>query len=1375
MTVANLAAYYNIAAFVWGLTVTTELTNVDRFPSTVNINPVAQSVAVAIHETMRYFGWTEFAYFYYNDDKCGYIKDDLEEITVDSNYTTISRIIQLVDTTSTVIVVCMPEASRLKRKIMLAAYDLGMLSEEYVYVFAASKSTAYEQTSSSGKVLPIWEDTSDKPDGRDDDVRQGYMRTMTLLATSVEGEIYAEFKKEVIQKMRLPPYNCTVECANPDYQEASVYSGQFHDITYLFARAVNKTVTEGGHVTNGSLMRRNTAIEFEGMSGFVNINEDSQRCPVMNLINLNSTYNPRNLANISIDGKKANFTIIVGNEDEIWDCYKGNTPMAVPACGFTGKNCPVDFIRDYYFIIIILAIVFAITFIATCLAIYYVMKVKREEEQRKDRLWKIPYGALQSFSSVKDLLSQRSLQSGGTQTTKITVESKAETERFAFFQFDLDALAGEKHEFRPLLTKEERAEIRKLRELEHDNLDRFFGMCLDGPVCMSMWRYCGRGSLKGLHFIHTSPFLKYHGHLTSSCCLINDRWQVKLGSFGLPFIRNQEKRTAENLLYTAPELLREGLDATPTQAGDIYSLAIICSELICQSSAWNLENRKEDAEEIIFLVKRGGRNPLRPSLETHETDISPSLLHLVRDCWDEDPFKRPNMDIVRSTIKDISNGRNDNLIDYVLSALERHASTLEEEVEERTKELVEEKKKSDILLYRMLPCQVADRLKLGQSVEPETFDSVTVFFSDVVSFTTLASKCTPLQVVNLLNDLYTTFDAIIEQHDVYKVETIGDGYLCVSGLPHRNGKEHINEIASLSLQLLSSLKTFKISHLPNEAVNIRVGMHTELVNFVAPDRDFGGAMSGFGGAASGGNFLQQQQHNPPLQQTARIRKLCIVGEPPIQHVINILQDNYQVRLLHSADGSRMFEWTSKTEAFDDSDVVFFVNAFETPLFNAFTTVTRPNRPVIGPRYIIARNYRSAELTAPKLNRRVYCETMRDLIVTVNLPEERKRRCMDLVHYMNGHASDKTNILISNEASGEGYRTMVRIGLHANIVRFSWVEECWRNRDRVDFNCANPNLISAHRLGTFEGLKMHFHGLQSAEYEDMRKHLIANVGAIVEDVKSATHIIYSSNAKGRLPDQECSRHAKHVNAEWFWMSINAQHCMLEENYVFGVLENRPVPESQRSSSSRSFDSPATRSTSHSSAARRSSAERSLDRLGNAAFSTPDYSNSHSAEDLDKMGLSKADRRLQVCRELLETETNYINALQLLVKFKLDLESELAQGNDSLMPKNEIAIVFGKVEPIIEVHEKIRANIQDIIDAHPNKDKDVCEVFTQAARDLEKVYPAYINNYDLAKDLLNNYDEQNPRFHVFRKLKETDPDFKRHTVMELLIRPVQAPKP
>uniref|UniRef100_A0A914YKC8 guanylate cyclase n=1 Tax=Panagrolaimus superbus TaxID=310955 RepID=A0A914YKC8_9BILA len=126
----------------------------------------------------------------------------------------------------------------------------------------------------------------------------------------------------------------------------------------------------------------------------------------------------------------------------------------------------------------------------------------------------------------------------------------------------------------------------------------------------------------------------------------------------------------------------------------------------------------------------------------------------------------------------------------------------------------------------MLPRTAADKLKLGQSVEPESFESVTIFFSDVVSFTTLASKCTPLQVVNLLNDLYSTFDTIIDEHNCYKVETIGDGYLCVSGLPQRNGNRHAADIAEMSIGFLKAIKKFKIPHLPNEKVNIRIGLHT---------------------------------------------------------------------------------------------------------------------------------------------------------------------------------------------------------------------------------------------------------------------------------------------------------------------------------------------------------------------------------------------------------------------------------------------------------------------------------------------------------------------------------------------------------------------
>ncbi|XP_038050765.1 guanylate cyclase soluble subunit beta-2-like isoform X2 [Patiria miniata] len=147
-----------------------------------------------------------------------------------------------------------------------------------------------------------------------------------------------------------------------------------------------------------------------------------------------------------------------------------------------------------------------------------------------------------------------------------------------------------------------------------------------------------------------------------------------------------------------------------------------------------------------------------------------------------------------------------------------------EELRTALQALESEKQKTDMLLHSMLPRQVADQLRDGKRVEAGEYELVTILFSDIVSFTNICAECRPIDIVNMLNALYIRFDKLTTVHDVYKVETIGDAYMVVGGLPIPL-TTHAERVANMALGMMVASSEV-ISPVSREPIGIRIGIHS---------------------------------------------------------------------------------------------------------------------------------------------------------------------------------------------------------------------------------------------------------------------------------------------------------------------------------------------------------------------------------------------------------------------------------------------------------------------------------------------------------------------------------------------------------------------
>ncbi|XP_019756658.1 guanylate cyclase 32E isoform X2 [Dendroctonus ponderosae] len=645
-----------------------------------------------------------------------------------------------------------------------------------------------------------------------------------------------------------------------------------YDAVHVYAKALMKVMDSGGDPRNGTAIveaMKNTHYKSAmGYIVFMDENGDAEgNYTLIARKVLRHNKEQFGLFPVGIFARTASRLPVLHLIDSI-DWINGEPPIAAPFCGFRGEKCITHTIEITGGVaggvVLIMLII--------CLVLYRNWKYEQELDSL---LWKIDYRDMEINGEPNSNVVGNKLPRSNQpfiRTSQVSLSSNPDADfRYSTIFTQIGIYKGRVFAIKKVhkksidITREMKKELKLMRDLRHDNLIAFIGACTDPPNICIVTEYCTRGSLKdilenedvkldnmfiaslvgdilrGMIYLHESP-IRFHGALNSANCLVDSRWVVKLSDFGLrefkkgsdDFSLKDPARIREKcykLLYRAPELLRlqDSFLAKDqpmgTQKGDIYSFGIILFELHNRHGPFG--DLPFSPGEILNKVIHCSNpaSPFRPPLDKLENSCD-FVKDCLKECWMEGPEERPDFKSIRTKLRPLRKGMKPNIFDNMMAMMEKYANNLEVLVDERTDQLQEEKKKTEALLYEMLPKPVADQLKKGNKVEAEGFDCVTIYFSDIVGFTAMSAESTPLQVVNFLNDLYTCFDSIIENYDVYKVETIGDAYMVVSGLPIKNDYQHAAEIATMSLHLLSEVKNFTIRHRPGQRLMLRIGIHS---------------------------------------------------------------------------------------------------------------------------------------------------------------------------------------------------------------------------------------------------------------------------------------------------------------------------------------------------------------------------------------------------------------------------------------------------------------------------------------------------------------------------------------------------------------------
>ncbi|KAH9498148.1 hypothetical protein Btru_008389 [Bulinus truncatus] len=720
----------------WNVPIITPVGNTENigdksvFPRLTRINPTMQSSIVdVVFYLLRKYGWRHAVFFYDIEETMGDLfgetftkafKSTTEYIW--SGYKLSGKTdtramfrIWLMDAASRSRVFIMCLTGPVLGNFMLEAHSLGYAtSPEFVFVIMINIVT--EATDDNTWLLGNGTEEQQM-------LKESFAQALFMHIDITQLNLPASFADEM-RRRSLVYYGY-----NYSNDEPTITLSQYYDAVRMYATVLNESISEGGNPYDGlGITRRLWNRTFSGLIGPVTVNKDGDRYSDVTITALNPEVGKFQTYAV-YDSQRRTLTFSKSASSFPWPLNNGVSPGDEPACGYIGVLCSYS---EKSQVIGGLAGFFGVAVAVGGFVSLIMFRRWKKQSERDLWWWKID----PTDVFITDRKFTHSIWSFTSKTN--LSGSRADHEDVGASYGLLAVFRGQLVRLRPIpirhlkkTTDQLLTEFKLMRDLCHNNLLRMFGACLEESIHALVVEHCSKGSLQdllgninvtldaqfkfslctdiinGLCYLHKSP-VRCHGRLNSEVCLVDNRFSVKLADFGLPSlycsffedVTSQQYKHA--CLWKAPEILRSG-DRRGQPEADIYSFAIIMSEVITRDFPFSNEILYLTIEEILEKVRHVSDSPFRPVVDVPVKMVE--MKTLMEKCWEENPRERPNAQTVKMFIRRIATslGETGNLLDNLMRRMELYANNLEKLVEDKTVELREEKKKSEELLYQILP------------------------------------------------------------------------------------------------------------------------------------------------------------------------------------------------------------------------------------------------------------------------------------------------------------------------------------------------------------------------------------------------------------------------------------------------------------------------------------------------------------------------------------------------------------------------------------------------------------------------------------------------------------------------------------------------